>query len=55
MSLKLLYQKGLNITKIRFFGLNGTNFMSGEVGGLQALIRKVAKFYGFSISPFILS
>ena len=37
-------EKGLDFTKIRFSGLDGTNSMAGEVAGLQAFIRNVAVF-----------
>ena len=37
-------EKFLDLTKIRFSGLDGTNSMAGEVAGLQALIRNVAVF-----------
>ena len=42
---KCVSEESLDLTKITFSGLDGTNFMSGEVGGLQALIRKVTTFY----------
>ena len=37
-------EKGLDFTKIRFSGLDGTNSMAGENAGLQALIRSMVVF-----------
>ena len=61
-------EKGLEITKIRFSSLYGTNSVSGEVGGLQAFIGKAAAFllyincrcrptksYGFAVRLKILT
>ena len=42
--MKLLEAKGLDSSLIRFFGLDGTNAMSGERKGLQWLIRHTSPY-----------